>query len=57
MLYPGPGKPIALPPTGMEHVVRSETTVLSTTATKAKWLHPQPGSKPRQWWVEEVEGM
>lgn len=57
MLHPGPGRPVALPPVGTEHVVRSETTVLSTVATKAKWLHPQPGPEPRQWWAEGVGGM
>lgn len=55
-LHPGPGKPGALPPAGTKHVVRSKTTVLSTTATEAKWLHPPPGSEPRQWWAEEWEG-
>lgn len=38
-LHPGPGKPVGLPPAGTKHVVRSETTVLSTRATEAKWLH------------------
>lgn len=47
-LHPGPGKPGALPPAGTEHVVRSETTVLSTIATKAKWLQPRPGPELRQ---------
>ena len=55
-LHSGPGKPVALPPAGTKHVVRSETTVPSTTATKTKWLHPQPGPEPRQWWVEGVRG-
>lgn len=39
-LHPGPGKPGAFPPESTKHVVRSKTTVLSTTATEAKWLHP-----------------
>lgn len=54
-LHPGPGKPGALPPAGTKHVVRSKTTVLSTTATEAKWLHPQAGSEPRQQGAEEWE--
>lgn len=51
-LHPGPGKPGALPPAGTECVARSETTVLSTIATKAKWLQPWPGSELRQQWAE-----